>query len=161
VFYDFHEKSLDWIKQLKETWDGNNFPAYLAKQSDEFKKYYKYINGSIEENQKLLFSDFGSEEKFKELWDRFRTCEAVYIKCNLFELNEVKNLLSNTKDETPFFFYSNIFATDYTLLNFTLEEITKKYNDFLSSIFEAYPTAITNGSNQLGDWVEYTAKDRR
>jgi hypothetical protein len=45
------------------------------------------------------------------------------------------------------------------MINFTLEEITKKYNDFLDAIFSAYPTAITNGSTPLGDWVEYTAKD--
>ncbi len=42
-----------------------------------------------------------------------------------------------------------------------LEEITKKYNDFLDAIFAAYPTAITNGGTQLGDWVEYTSKDRQ
>ena len=161
VFYDFHEKSLDWIKQLKETWDGSDFPAYLEKQSDDFKQYYKYINGNIEENQKLLFSDFGSEEQFKELWNRFKTCDVEYVKCNLFELGEVKNLLANTVGDTPFFFYSNIFATDYTMINFTLEEITKKYHDFLDAIFSAYPTAITNGSTPLGDWVEYTSKDRQ
>jgi hypothetical protein len=107
-----------------------------------------------------LFSDFGSEEKFKELWTRFKTCEVEYVKCNLFDLDEVKSLLTKTTGDTPFFFYSNIFATDYTIINFTLEEITKKYNDFLDAIFSAYPTAITNGSTQLGDWVEYTAKDR-
>ena len=160
VFYDFHEKSLDWIKQLKETWDGNDFPAYLNNQSDEVKQYYKYINGGIKENQKLLFDDFGGEDKFKELWNRFKTCDVEYIKCNLFELSQVTDLLRKTKIDTPFFFYSNIFATDYTLVSFTLEDIIKKYHEFLDIIFEAYPTAITNGSTPLGDWVEYTANYR-
>jgi hypothetical protein len=161
VFYDFHEKSLDWVRQLKETWDGNNFPQYLENQSDEFKRYYKYINGGIKENQKLLFDDFGGEDKFKELWSRFKNCDAEYVKCNLFEIDQVRDLLTKTKVDTPFFFYSNIFATDYTLINFTLYEITNKYNAFLDTIFNAYPAAITNGSTQLGDWVEYTISTRK
>ena len=70
------------------------------------------------------------------------------------------DLLRKTKIDTPFFFYSNIFATDYTLVSFTLEDIIKKYHEFLDIIFEAYPTAITNGSTPLGDWVEYTANYR-
>ena len=161
IFYDFHEKSLDWIRHLKETWDGNDFPTFLNNQSDDFKKYYKYINGGIDENQKLLFDDFGGEDKFKELWNRFKTCEAEYVECNLFELDQVKELLSKTVIDTPFFFYSNIFATDYTMVNFTLVEITKKYKDFLDAIFQAYPTAITNGSTPLGEWVEYTVTHKR
>jgi hypothetical protein len=161
VFYDFNEKSLDWIKQLKEEWDGNDFPAYLKRQPEELKQYFKYINGGFEENQKLLFDDFGGEEHFKELWNKFRACEAEFVQCNLFELDQVEELLTKAKGDTPFFFYSNIFATDYTLINFTLEEITKKYNDFLDIIFTAYSKAITNGSTQLGDWVEYTLTNRK
>jgi hypothetical protein len=158
VFYDFHQKSIDWIKQLKETWDGNDFPAYINNQSVEFNEYYKYVNKDIKTNQDLLFHDFGGEENFKVLWNRFKECEAEYIVCDLFDLEQVKNLIAKTKGNVPFFYYSNIFATDYTVINFTLKEITDHHTAFLQLIFDAYPDGLTHGCNEFGEWVNSPLK---
>ena len=149
---------MDWIKQLKETWDGNNFPAYINNQSVEFNEYYKYVNKDIKTNQELLFHDFGGEENFKVLWNRFKKCDVEYVVCDLFDLDQVKNLLIKTEGNIPFFYYSNIFATDYTLINFTLKEIANHHNQFLKLIFDTYPGALTHGCNEFGEWVNSPLK---
>ena len=159
VFYDFHQRSIDWIKELKETWDGNDFPKYMASKGDQYKPYYKYINGNIDSNQKLLFDDFEGEEEFKRLWNKFKNCEVEYIPCNLFDLDQVKILLTHTAGNKPFFYYSNIFATDYTVLNFTLDEVREYHKKFLGTIFSAYNKGITHGCNELGAWVDYNSKN--
>jgi hypothetical protein len=94
IFYDFNQKSLDWIKHLKETWDGVDFPAFLENQPEEFKKFYKFVNIDIQTNQALLFYDYGSEENFKILWNRFKNSSAEFIICDLFDLNQFKNFLT-------------------------------------------------------------------
>ena len=154
VFYDFNQRSIDWIKELKETWDGNNFPAYLASKGDNYKPFYKYVNGNIESNQKLLFNDFGGEEKFKILWNKFRSCEAEFVQCNLFDIEQVKSLLTRTVGDRPFFYYSNIFATDYTVINFSLDEIKEYHHKFLNTIFSTYTNGLTHGCNELGNWID-------
>lgn len=154
VFYDFHQKSLDWIKELKETWNGDNFPEYLEKKSPAFSKYYKFVNNSIDNNQTLLFHDFGGEDKFKILWHRFKLCEAEFVLCDLFDADQLNTLLNHTVDNTPFFYYSNIFATDYTLANLTLDEAKIQYEQFLTTIFNRYPNAIAHGCNELGIWID-------
>jgi hypothetical protein len=73
IFYDYHEGSLDWIKKLKDTWDGENFYQYLQAQPDEVKQHYKFIHGNkfnkenIEKNLQILFKEFGGEQEFKRL----------------------------------------------------------------------------------------------
>ena len=154
VFYDFHHRSLDWLKELKETWDGNDFPSYLASKGDEFKSYYKYVNGNIENNQRLLFNDFDDEATFKILWDKFKECEVEYVPCDLFDIEQVKSLLTRTAGDIPFFYYSNIFATDYTLINFSLDEVKEYHLKFLRTIFESHSKALTHGCNELGKYFD-------
>jgi hypothetical protein len=153
VFYDYSEESLDWIKDLKENWDGNDFPSYIKNKPLELKKKYKYINSSVEENQLLLFRDFGGEEKFKKLWNIFRSSKAEFIKCNLFDNNDLTSVLSNVTTTRPLFYYSNIFATDFTMVMFTREEADEKYRDFISTVKTQYPDSLMYGCDITGKWV--------
>jgi len=153
VFFDFHQKSVDWIKKLKETWDGESFPTYLNEQSEDFKEMYKYVNGGITNNQTLLFDDFGGKAKFKELWNKFKQCDAEFVLCNLFDADQADSLIARTDGDIPFVYYSNIFSTDYTLVDFTLEEVKAYYDEFIAKIFRKYPKAITHGCNEEGIWV--------
>ena len=66
IFYDYNQESLDWLKKLHAEWDGNDYPAYLEAQPDDTKSLYKYIHSGIEENQEILFREFGGEDTFKE-----------------------------------------------------------------------------------------------
>jgi hypothetical protein len=151
IFYDNSQLSLDWIKSLKENWNGENFPKYLKSQPEELKKCYKYINKTVDNNQEKLFSDFKNETHFKELWKRFAQSDATFINCDIFDINQLIDLISVDANQ-PLFYYSNIFSTDYTIVNHTLDEVTAYYEKAASLITERYPSAITYGANPLGEW---------
>jgi hypothetical protein len=152
VFYDYNMPSLNWIKHLKENWDGNNLPAFLQSQPKETRRLYKFINKDIEYNQELMFKDFGSEENFKNLWDKFKKSDAVFVQGSLFNTTWLKSLLTHYLANKPFFYYSNIFATDFISMMFSLEEIDNKYKEFLDTIYQVYPNALTNGCDPKGIW---------
>jgi len=153
IFYDFHQKSLDWIKHLKENWDGNDFPGFLEKQDNVYKSCFKYIHKDIFVNQKKLFNDFGGEEQFKTLWTKFKSCNAEFVLCDLYNPQEVELLLSKVpKTSTPFIYYSNIFSTDFTLIYRTADYVESYREEIINFIIEQYPTSITHGTNVNGTW---------
>jgi len=154
IFYDFHQKSLDWIKHLKEHWDGNNFTEFLKKQDEEYKSCFKYIHKDILANQTKLFEDFGGEDQFKKLWAKFKSCKAQFVPCDLYDPLQVESLLARiSKKSTPFIYYSNIFSTDFTLIYRTAEYVESYRSEIINYINEQYPTAITHGTNINGTWV--------
>ena len=158
IFYDYHEGSLDWIKKLKETWDGENFYQYLQAQPDEVKQHYKFIHGNkfnkenIEKNLQILFKEFGGEEQFKKLWRTFKLSNATFVKIDLFDKEELTELINLTNDKSIFFNFSNIFATDFTLLNNTIKEVNEIYQNFLAQVKNKFTNVILYGSSPDGKW---------
>jgi len=158
IFYDYHEGSLDWIKKLKDTWDGENFYQYLQAQPDEVKQHYKFIHGNkfnkenIEKNLQILFKEFGGEQEFKRLWRIFKLSNATFIKIDLFNKEELAHLINLTNDNSIFFNFSNIFATDFTLLNNTIKEVDDIYHNFLTEVKNKFTNVILYGSSPDGKW---------
>ncbi len=162
IFYDYHEGSLDWIKKLKETWDGENFYQYLQAQPDEVKQHYKFIHGNkfnkenIEKNLQILFKEFGGEEQFKKLWRTFKLSNATFVKIDLFNKEELTHLINLTNANSIFFNFSNIFATDFTLLNNTIKEVDEIYHNFLKQVQKKFTNVILYGSSPDGRWQTLT-----
>jgi hypothetical protein len=158
IFYDYNAESINWIKKLKETWDGEDFYKYLQQQPDEVKQYYKFIHGNkfnkenIEKNLEILFKEFGGKEQFKKLWNLFRQSEATFVRVDLFNSEEIKNLLNLSSSEYVFFNFSNIFATDFTLLNHTIAEVDIIYYNFLLQVENKFNKFILYGSDPTGTW---------
>ena len=158
IFYDYHEGSLDWIKKLKDTWDGDNFYQYLQAQPDEVKQHYKFIHGNkfnkenIEKNLQILFKEFGGEEQFKKLWRIFKLSNTTFVKIDLFDKEELTELINLTNDKSIFFNFSNIFATDFTLLNNTIKEVNEIYQNFLAQVKNKFTNVILYGSSPDGKW---------
>jgi hypothetical protein len=154
IFYDYNKESVEWLKLLKTTWDGNDLKGFLSRQPIETKRMYKFINADIDENIKILYSEFGGEEKFKELWQRFRESSAEFVVVDLFNNEQFDDLLAlGNGANRPLFYYSNIFSTDFTSMKFSMEELSDAYDNFLNSIEIAYPKAMSFGSNVLGKWI--------
>ena len=154
VFYDFHQRSLDWIKHLKENWDGNDFPRFLKNQDEEFKSCFKYIHKDIDTNQKKLFDDFGGEDQFKKLWAKFKLCKAEFVTCDLYDPIQFESLLARVPEKsTPFVYYSNIFSTDFTLIHRTAESVEKYRGEMIDYLRKQYPTSITHGTDVNGIWI--------
>lgn len=151
-FYDQNVESLDWIETLKRTWDGDDFPAYVDGQPEPLKQKFKAANASIEQNQRTLLRDFGGEERFKALWRRFRSASARFTKCDLFNPSQVQDLISNVTAEKPFFYYSNIFSTNFTLTRFSREEAEERYRRFKSVVTTRFPRVVMHGADVAGRW---------
>lgn len=152
TFYDQNVDSLDWIRTTKSTWDGDDFPAYVARQPEAVRQRFKYVNASIQDNQRILWDGFGGEGGFKRLWRLFRSANAKYFKCDLFDAREVAELISGTDAKRPFFYYSNIFSTNFTLSVFSREEAERRYAEFRSTIMSKFPGAVLHGADVSGRW---------
>ena len=101
-----------------------------------------------------MFKDFGGEEQFKTLWTKFKSCNAEFVLCDLYEPEQVESLLDRIpKKSKPFIYYSNIFSTDFTLIYRTAEYVEKYRDEIINYIDEHYPNAITHGTNINGTWV--------
>lgn len=152
LFYDQNEESLEWIKTLKCNWDGNDFADYLRHQPEALREKFKYVNSSVEDNQRILFEQFGGEEDFKRRWHLFRSANAKFVRCDLFNDCDVDELMSKTNAARPFFYYSNIFSTNFTLMAFSREEADKRYRRFMSIVKERFPNVIMHGADIAGQW---------
>ena len=152
VFYDYNQLSLDWIKHLKENWDGNDIVTFIKSQDNVFQSKFKMVHGSSENNEKLLHNQFGGEENFIELWKRFKTCDAVFVKTNLYDPDEIKKLLNRSQHEEVFFYYSNIFSTDQLFVKHTIEEVKQLYANFKNTILNRFELATIFGTDELGKW---------
>lgn len=158
VFYDINQKALDWIKNLQENWDGEDFYNYLQKSPEEDKKHFKFIYGkklnkeTIDKNLNVLYQDLGGKSEFQRLWNLFKTSETKFIKTDILNPTDLENLLLESKTKLAFFNFSNIFATDFTLLDYTIAEIEKKYDNFLHAVSKAFIQYTLYGSNIDGNW---------
>jgi hypothetical protein len=151
-FYDQNRDSLDWIKSLKHNWDGNDFLGYINRQPESLRRKFKYVNSSIEKNLDILFDEFGGEDGFKRLWKLFKSAKATFSKCDLFNAGDVKRLTSQANATRPFFYYSNIFSTNFTLTVFSREQAEEKYICFNSIVKKRFPNAIMHGADVAGRW---------
>jgi hypothetical protein len=151
IFYDFNQASLDWIEDLKNNWDGEDFGQYLKSKSLEIQKLYKFVNGSIEKNQQILLKEFGGQDNFKRLWNLFKQSKTTFVRCDIFSQDDITTVLSNFKGEKFFFYYSNIFATDYIIFKYSLDELNEYYDLFLKNI-SSVGSSISVGTSPLGKW---------
>lgn len=71
-YYDWCESSLDFKKHLLESWDGVQLDKWLL-ENDLRYNFSSTYRGNYKEFWDLeINNEFGSVEKFKELWDRYR-----------------------------------------------------------------------------------------
>lgn len=148
IFYDFNIKSLQWIKNLKENWDGKDYHTFLKAQNNKNIVYTK----TLEENKKTLFEEM---PLFTELWKKFKKTETLFIKSNLLEINEIENLLSkDIKKEKILFFFSNIFFNDLIIFKYSFNDINIKYNDLLVTLKRHYgDNVVLEGCDPFGKWI--------
>ena len=125
----------------------------MARKS-EFAPMFKYINNSLEENLSMMFDDFGSEDNFKQLWNRFRVSNAKFLQINLFSAVSAQSLLDRAVGKT-FLYYSNIFSTDFTIRNYDLDYVRNKHEDFLSMATNV-EDIVLRGTDYLNRWTTTT-----
>lgn len=151
-FYDVNDDSLEWIAALQREWDGEDFGEYLNGQPPSRRERFKYVNASIAQNQAIMFREFGGEERFKALWRLFKSAKVHFAKCDLFNSSDVASLLTRSTASRPFFYYSNIFSTNFTLTAFSREDAEASLSSFKSMVRASFPNAIMHGADIGGRW---------
>ncbi|WP_128080087.1 hypothetical protein [Roseicella frigidaeris] len=102
--------------------------------------------------QQRLLREFGGEDRFKQLWRRFRSASVQFAPCDLFHPADVKALISASPAKAPFFYYSNIFSTNFTLARFSREQAEESYRHFKLSVTTRFPKVIMYGADVSGRW---------
>ena len=148
IFYDFNQQSLDWIKNLKENWNGKDYHTFVNKQNNKNMVYTR----TLEENKKTLFEEM---PLFEELWEKFRKSETVFIKTNLLKSHEIEKLLNqDDKKERSLFCFSNIFFNDLIIFKYSFNDINIKYKNFLSILNKNYgENIVLEGCDPFGRWI--------
>lgn len=152
VFYDLNPASLQWIEALKRDWDGHDFPSYIERQPEALQRMFKSASASIVEDQQRLLREFGGEDRFTQLWRRFRSASVRFAACDLFDSDDVEALILASCASAPFFYYSNIFSTNFTLARFSREQADENYRCFKETVTRRFPKVILHGADVAGRW---------
>ena len=129
-YFDWCQSSLDFKKHLLETWDGIDFHKWLLEYDLEY-NFSSTYRGNYEEFWKLeIKNEFGSDEEFKDLWDRYVKLEHHFHVIDL--VNEPEKLFSivNQYGGNRILWTTNIWASLALHWNVEPEELEQKWLAF-------------------------------
>ena len=129
-YYDWCDASLNFKKHLLETWNGVDFHKWLLEHDLEY-NFSSTYRGNYEEFWKQeIQKEFGSEETFKELWDRYSKLKHNFFVIDL--VNEPKKLIDeiNKQTGTKILWTTNIWPTMMLHWNVNIDDIEQKYLEF-------------------------------
>lgn len=129
-YYDWCDSSLKFKQHLLETWDGVDFHKWLLEYDLEY-NFSSTYRGNYEEFWKQeIQKEFGSEEAFKELWDRYSKLKHNFFVIDL--VNEPKKLIDeiNKQTGTKVLWTTNIWPTMMLHWNVNIDDIEQKYLEF-------------------------------
>lgn len=129
-YYDWCDASLNFKKHLLKTWDGVDFHKWLL-EHDLAYNFSSTYRGNYEEFWKQeIQKEFGSEEEFKELWDRYSNLKHNFFVIDL--VNEPEKLFNeiNNQTGTKVLWTTNIWPTMMLHWNVDIDDIEQKYLEF-------------------------------
>lgn len=129
-YYDWCDASLNFKKHLLETWNGVDFHKWLLEHDLEY-NFSSTYRGNYEEFWKQeIQKEFGSEETFKELWDRYSKLKHNFFVIDL--VNEPEKLFKEMNNQTgnTVLWTTNIWPTMMLHWNVDIDDIEQKYLDF-------------------------------
>ena len=133
-YYDWCDSSLKFKQHLLETWDGVDFHKWLLEHDLKY-NFSSTYRGNYEEFWKReIQKEFGSEEAFKELWDRYRKLKHNFFVIDL--VNEPEKLINeiNSQPGVKVLWTTNIWPTMMLHWNVDIDIIEQKYLKFESMI---------------------------
>ena len=66
--------------------------------------------------------------------------------------DDVEALILASRASAPFFYYSNIFSTNFTLARFSREQADENYRCFKEAVTRRFPKVILHGADVAGRW---------
>jgi hypothetical protein len=133
-YYDWCDASLKFKKHLLETWDGQDFHLWLL-ENDLVYNFASTYRGTYEEFWKTeIDKEFESEEKFKELWDRYKSLNHYFHIIDIVNNPEQLFDLISQYSGNRVLWTTNIWASMMLHWNTEPEELEKKWLKFESLI---------------------------
>jgi hypothetical protein len=125
-YYDWCTSSLNFRKHLLETWDGYDLDKWLLENDSQY-NFCSTYRGTYKEYWDLELLEFESKEKFKELWDRYKTLEHHYHVINLVtEPSKLFDII-NSHTGTKVLWATNIWNSMQLHWHLDPETIEEKY----------------------------------
>lgn len=134
-YFDWCQASLNFKKHLLESWDGVDFHKWLLKHDLEY-NFSSTYRGNYQQFWELELKEFGSEEEFKILWDRYRECKHSYHQIDI--VNEPHKLFDivNKCEGIKLLWTTNIWSSEMLHWNVEPEKIEELWNIFESMVPE-------------------------
>jgi hypothetical protein len=128
-YFDWCHASLDFKKHLLETWDGLDFDKWLLDNDLKYNFSSTYRGNYHEFWRKELDMEFGTDNDFKELWDRYRKLEHHYHVIDIVNNPEMlfKHIPNNGNNVL---WTTNIWASMQLHWNMEPELLEQKYLHF-------------------------------
>lgn len=133
-YYDWCSPSLNFKKDLLETWDGEDFDLWLLKNDLKY-NYSSVYRGTYKDYwDKEIEMEFGSPSEFKKLWDRYRKLKHNFLIIDI--VNEPEKLFEeiNKQTGTKVLWTTNIWASMALHWNVEPEILEMKWLKFESMI---------------------------
>lgn len=148
-YFDWCPSSLNFKKHLVETWDGIDFDKWLLEHDLSYNFSSTYRGTYHEFWRKELENEFGSDDDFKQLWDRYRKLKHEYHIIDIVNKPEPLFDLINQSNGTNVLWTTNIWAS--MQLHWALEP------EILEEKFLHFESLIPNDLVLYGQ--DYMARD--
>lgn len=134
-YFDWCEASLDYKKDLLETWDGYDLDEWLLTNDLKY-NFSSTYRGNYKEFWKQELKEFGGSLSFQRLWNRYRELKHEFHVIDI--VNESEKLFSeiNKVHGTRVLWTTNIWSSEMLHWNVEPELLETKWKKFADQIPE-------------------------
>ncbi len=130
TYYDWCRASLDFKKHLLESWNGLDFDKWLIEHDLKYNFSSTYRGNYKEFWEQEIKKEFGTKEKFKELWDRYSKLKHNFLIIDI--VTEPEKLFQEIDQYkgNRVLWTTNIWPTMMLHWNVDIDQIEEKYLNF-------------------------------
>jgi hypothetical protein len=158
VFFDYSPEALEFKKYLHETWDGEDYPAFLRRAIARIppsRAAYQFWGDlepddpnwdAAEKAWREELARWGGAEILRETWLRLRTLRYELVLANLLTDHGVLyGLLDGRRD--PAIWWSNAFFTFFSNWHYDLAARRRIYEGWIDGLARRAPDLLLYGSD--------------
>lgn len=151
-YFDWCEASLNYKKELLETWDGLDLDKWLLDRDLKY-NFSSTYRGTYKQYWDLEVSEHGGPEKFKELWDRYRKLTHGFHIVDIVNHPETLFDVINSCSGVRVLWTTNIWSSEMLHWNVEPEILEERWKHFQSLI----PSDLTLYGH---DYIAYDMQSR-
>jgi hypothetical protein len=158
VFFDYSPEALEFKKYLHETWDGEDYPAFLRRAVARIpasRAAYQFWGDlelddpswdAAEEAWRGELARWGGAEIFRDVWLRLRTLRYEIVLADLLTDHDVLyGLLDGRRDAA--IWWSNAFFTFFSNWHYDLAERRRIYERWIDGLARRAPDLLLYGAD--------------